>query len=58
MAAHEALGRAIERADSGVQHELAALELRVALGNLAEITDAVDNEDVLDRIFGEFCIGK
>lgn len=57
-AAHAALGRAIDRAAAGGEHELAALELREALARLAEITDAVDNEDVLDRIFGEFCIGK
>jgi tRNA modification GTPase len=38
--------------------ELAALELREALSELAAITVPVDNEEVLDRIFGEFCIGK
>jgi tRNA modification GTPase len=38
--------------------EIVALELRTALQELANITDPVDNEDVLDRIFSEFCIGK
>jgi tRNA modification GTPase len=38
--------------------ELACIELRGALSELASITDPVDNEDVLDRIFATFCIGK
>jgi tRNA modification GTPase len=38
--------------------ELVSVELRDALSELAAITDPVDNEDVLDRIFAEFCIGK
>lgn len=38
--------------------ELAVVELREALAELASISEAVDNEEVLDRIFSEFCIGK
>jgi tRNA modification GTPase len=38
--------------------ELAALELRQALRELASVTDAVDDERVLDEIFSKFCIGK
>jgi len=38
--------------------ECVALELRVALQTLGEIVGIVTNEDVLDRIFKEFCIGK
>jgi tRNA modification GTPase len=38
--------------------ELTALELRSALAAIGEITGAVDTEDVLDKIFGSFCIGK
>ncbi len=39
-------------------HELVALELRAAVGELAGITEVLDNEEILDRIFSEFCIGK
>lgn len=39
-------------------HELAAVELRAAAAELAGITQVLDNEEVLDRIFSEFCIGK
>jgi tRNA modification GTPase len=35
-----------------------ALELRVALQALGEIVGIVTNEDILDQIFKEFCIGK
>jgi tRNA modification GTPase len=38
--------------------ELAAAQLRTALAELAAISAPVDNEEVLDLIFSEFCIGK
>ncbi len=38
--------------------ELRAEDLRQAAVALGRITGRVDVEDVLDRIFGEFCIGK
>ncbi len=38
--------------------ELAAEDVRLAVRALGRITGAVDVEDILDRIFAEFCIGK
>lgn len=38
--------------------EIVAMELREALDALGEIVGAVTTEDILDRIFSEFCIGK
>ena len=38
--------------------ELKAEELRLAVRALGRITGRVDVEDLLDLIFGEFCIGK
>lgn len=38
--------------------ELRAEDLRQAAQALGRITGRVDVEDVLDRVFGEFCIGK
>jgi tRNA modification GTPase len=38
--------------------ELLAEELREAQQDLGEITGAFTNEDLLDRIFSSFCIGK
>ena len=37
---------------------LLAEDLRVAAGAIGRITGAVGTEDVLDRIFATFCIGK
>lgn len=38
--------------------EILALELRDALDKLGEIVGAVTTEDILNKIFKEFCIGK
>jgi len=38
--------------------ELAAEELRLAARALGRVTGQVDVEDVLDQVFGSFCIGK
>ncbi|HEY1505934.1 MAG TPA: tRNA uridine-5-carboxymethylaminomethyl(34) synthesis GTPase MnmE [Stellaceae bacterium] len=38
--------------------ELAAEDLRAAARSLGRITGRVDVEDMLDALFGEFCIGK
>jgi tRNA modification GTPase len=38
--------------------ELAAAALRAALDQLGELTGAVFTNDLLDRIFSRFCIGK
>ncbi|MGH7261935.1 MAG: tRNA modification GTPase, partial [Nitrospiraceae bacterium] len=38
--------------------ELIAMDLRAAIDALGEITGAVSTDDILDRIFKEFCIGK
>ncbi len=38
--------------------EILALELRDALDRLGEIVGAVTTDDILNKIFSEFCIGK
>jgi tRNA modification GTPase len=43
---------------SGLATELAAEDVRLALRALGEITGRVDVEQVLDRLFASFCIGK
>lgn len=42
----------------GIQPELLALELREALRALGEITGDTTPDDLLERIFSRFCIGK
>jgi len=54
-AARDALERAIA---PGIADELLAEELRAAAAALGRLLGRVDVEDVLDRLFAEFCIGK
>jgi tRNA modification GTPase len=51
--------RAAEQGLSGgLSPEFAAFDLREALGALGEVTGQAISEEVLDRIFAAFCIGK
>jgi tRNA modification GTPase len=61
----DALSRAADHFDTGRvaledarAGELLAEELRLAHEALGEITGAVTSDDLLGRIFSEFCIGK
>lgn len=49
---------ALERLRENTLPELAAEELRLAQQSLDEITGRFDSEDLLGRIFSDFCIGK
>ncbi|MCK4911754.1 MAG: tRNA uridine-5-carboxymethylaminomethyl(34) synthesis GTPase MnmE [Thermodesulfovibrionales bacterium] len=55
---HKALGNALARLEEKAPLEVPALELREALDSLGEIVGKVSTEEILDRIFSEFCIGK
>lgn len=44
--------------DDGIPATVAAVHLRVATSALADVVGAVDVEDVLDRLFSSFCVGK
>lgn len=57
----EALGaveRALEGARIGIGAELVSEDLRLAARALGRITGSIDAEDLLDRIFSQFCVGK
>jgi len=56
--AAESLGRAMEALRGSVGLELVSVELRDALDDLAEVIGATENEDILTRLFQNFCIGK
>jgi len=56
--AREALARASAAAGDGEPGEIVALELRDALFAIGEVTGREVGEDLLDRIFSRFCIGK
>lgn len=55
---HRSLDEAIRSLERKVSGECVALDIRAALDALGEITGAVSTEDILDRIFQDFCIGK
>jgi len=52
------LAKAKENVIQGCSPELAAFDVREALESLGEIVGETTNEEVLDRIFSTFCIGK
>jgi tRNA modification GTPase len=56
----EAVRHAVAALDSvpGAPDEIAADLLRTATDAIGRLTGRVDVEAVLDRLFGEFCIGK
>jgi tRNA modification GTPase len=56
MAARDALAAFLSGSPADV--ELRAEDLRQAARALGRLTGRIDVEDLLDRIFGEFCIGK
>ncbi|CAB9527090.1 tRNA modification GTPase [Seminavis robusta] len=59
QAAVEALRRFDHLSQQGTMVvDMAAEELRLAASELGRVTGAVDVEDILDKLFKDFCIGK
>jgi len=54
----EAIERLSRAAGPGVEPELAAEDVRLAARALDRVTGRIGAEDVLDRVFASFCIGK
>ncbi len=54
----EALRRARDLLAAGHSEEVTAEEIRAALRLIGELTGEVRGEEVLDDIFGRFCVGK
>jgi tRNA modification GTPase len=52
------LAKALESIESGTPPECVAVDLRGAADTLGEITGAITSDEVLNRIFSQFCIGK
>ncbi len=52
------LEKALASARAGLSPEFIALDLRDALDHIGLITGATYTEDILERIFRDFCIGK
>ncbi|QDU50318.1 tRNA modification GTPase [Gimesia panareensis] len=56
--AGQSLQAAEEAAEMQLGEELVAIEIREALQHLGQIVGQVYTDDILDRIFSKFCIGK
>jgi tRNA modification GTPase len=56
--ASESLDQARESVGAGLANELVAVDIRTAADALAEITGAITTDEILERIFSSFCIGK
>jgi tRNA modification GTPase len=56
--AAEALATARQLIETGDGEELVVMQLRLALDQLGQVVGAVYTDDILDRIFSRFCIGK
>jgi tRNA modification GTPase len=57
-AARDELAAFLAAMDDGVPMEFAATHLRAAVGALEDLVGVVSVDDVLDRVFGTFCVGK
>ena len=56
--ANEGLGYAIESLENGMPPDLIAVDLRISLDGFGDIVGKTTTEDILDRIFSQFCVGK
>lgn len=56
--ARDRLGAVLGQLRDGGAVELVASDMRAALDALGQISGRVDNEQMLDRLFSTFCIGK
>ena len=56
--ASEGLNYAIESLENGMPPDLVAVDLRISLDGLGDIVGKTTTEDILDRIFSQFCVGK
>jgi tRNA modification GTPase len=56
--ARTSLDQALESVRGGMAGELISIDVRAAADALGEITGAITTDEILGRIFSEFCVGK
>lgn len=54
----DAIRNIFETIDTGMPMDLISVDLKEALDSLSEITGEISSEDILDHVFGNFCVGK
>ena len=57
-AAKMSVTAACDAIDNGIFIDLVAIDIQDAYASLGEITGAIVDEELIDRIFSEFCLGK
>ena len=55
---YASLDQVLNGMDTGVTSDFVAMDIRLALHYLGEITGEISTDDLLGNIFGKFCIGK
>lgn len=54
----EAINKVIESYQINMPYDFLTIDLKDCLANLGEITGETLNEDIINRIFNDFCLGK
>ena len=54
----DAIRNIFETIDAEMPMDLISVDLKEALDSLSEITGEISSEDILDHVFGNFCVGK
>ncbi|MGL5053452.1 MAG: tRNA uridine-5-carboxymethylaminomethyl(34) synthesis GTPase MnmE [Cetobacterium sp.] len=54
----QAVENIFQTINMGLPMDLIAVDLKEALDSLSEVTGEISNEDLLDHIFSNFCVGK
>ena len=58
LKAHDALKSAIEAIEGGIEANMTFIDIENAISALGEITGQTVAEEIVDRIFHSFCVGK
>ena len=56
--AYESLKSAVETIEGGLPVDMTSVDIENAISHLGEITGLTVSEEIVDRIFHEFCVGK
>ncbi|MGL6115784.1 tRNA uridine-5-carboxymethylaminomethyl(34) synthesis GTPase MnmE [Cetobacterium sp. SF1] len=54
----QAVNNIFDTINMGLPMDLIAVDLKEAMDSLSEVTGEISNEDLLDHIFSNFCVGK
>ena len=54
----QAVDRAIESAEFGMPVDMLTVDIQTAIENLGEITGQTVSQEIVDRVFHNFCLGK